>query len=338
VTVADREAASAAGLRRERRAAWRRGVLASPAAPVYGALIVVILLAWLVVTIDGGDFFTDSNIANILQRSIALGIASAGQTVAILVGSLDLSVAQLISLSSLLGAEAMDGSSANVVPAIAVVLAFGAAVGLVNGLVITKLRVNAFIATLGMALILRGYIQDQWDGPGGSVPQDLVSFGHTRIEFFPQAAFLLAAVVAAVWFLLRATRFGYRVYAVGGSEETSKLSGLRTHRTIIAAHVLCSLTAAITGLYLATRLRAGTPTVGTDGGYDLESIAAVVLGGTALTGGRGGVLGTLGGVFILAVLDNVFNQLEVDAFLKDVLRGVIIIAAVAWYARRTGRT
>ena len=95
--------------------------------------------------------------------------------------------------------------------------------------------------------------------------------------------------------------------------------------------------AAITGLFLASRLGAGTPTVGTDGGYDLESIAAVVLGGTALAGGRGGVLGTIGGVFILAVLDNTFNQLEVNAFVKDVVRGVIIIAAVAVYARRSER-
>ena len=137
-----------------------------------------------------------------------------------------------------------------------------------------------------------------------------------------------------VFFLLRSTRFGYRIYAVGGSEDVSKLSGLRTHRTIIAAHVVCSLTAVITGIFLAARLRAGTPTVGTDGGYDLESIAAVVLGGTALTGGRGGVIGTIGGVAILAVLDNAFNQLEFNAFLKDVVRGIIIIAAIAVYARR----
>jgi ribose transport system permease protein len=340
MTVADTETATAPapGPRGGRRAAaWRRGILASPAAPVYGALLVVFVLAWLVVEIDGGDFLTSSNISNILERSVALGIVSAGQTVVILLGSLDLSVAQLISLSSLLGAETMDGKSANVVPAILVVLAFGAGVGLVNGLVITKLRVNAFIATLGMALILSGYIQDQWDGPAGSVPESFVSFSYTRYGFLPQAAILLAAVVAAVWFLLRSTRFGYRVYAVGGSEEVSRLSGLRTHRTIIAGHVLCSLAAAITGLYLASRLEAGTPTVGTDGGYDLESIAAVVLGGTALTGGRGGVLGTLGGVFILAVLDNVFNQLEFNPFLKDVVRGVIIIAAVALYARRQPR-
>jgi ribose transport system permease protein len=146
--------------------------------------------------------------------------------------------------------------------------------------------------------------------------------------------FLLIAVVAVIWFLLQWTRFGYRIYAVGGSEDVSKLSGLRTHRTIIAAHIVCSLTAVITGMFLAARLGAGTPTVGTDGGYDLESIAAVVLGGTALMGGRGSVLGTVGGVFILAVLDNTFNQLEVNSFIKDVVRGVILIAAVAVYARR----
>jgi ribose transport system permease protein len=305
--------------------------------PVYAALVAVFILAWIVVSIRGGDFLTVSNIVNMLQRSVALGIVSAGQTVVILLGSLDLSVAQLISLSSLIAATTMDGSSANVVPAIGLVLLVGAGVGLANGLIITKLQVNAFIATLGTALIIKGLIDNQWDGPAGAVPDSFESLGYTRFGVLPLSIFLLAAVVALIYFVLRFTRFGYRIYAVGGDEDVSKLSGLRTHRTIIAAHVVCSLTAAITGLFLASRLGSGTPTVGPDGGYDLESIAAVVLGGTALMGGRGGVLGTIGGVFILAVLDNTFNQLEVNSFLKDVVRGVIIIAAVAAYARRQGR-
>ena len=117
----------------------------------------------------------------------------------------------------------------------------------------------------------------------------------------------------------------------------AKLSGVRTHRVIIVAHVLCAVAAAITGLFIASRLGAGSPPIATDGGYDLESIAAVVLGGTYLLGGRGGVLGTLAGVFILAMLDNTFNQLEVNAFAKDVARGVIIIAAVAAYSVRWRR-
>jgi ribose transport system permease protein len=323
-----------AASRSERAAAWRVGVLASPAAPVYGALIGIFIIGWIVVTIDGGDFLTVGNIVNMLQRSVALGIVAAGQTVVILLGSLDLSVAQLISLASLLTSTSMDGQQSNVLPAIGLVLALGVGVGLANGLIITKLRVNAFIATLGTALIIDGIIQYNWNGPAGGVPvgfsQDL---GYTRFGVIPMSFFLLAAVAIVIFFMLRSTRFGYRIYAVGGSEDVSKLSGLRTHRTIIAAHVVCSLTAVITGIFLAARLRAGTPTVGTDGGYDLESIAAVVLGGTALTGGRGGVVGTMGGVAILAVLDNVFNQLEFNAFLKDVVRGIIIIAAVAVYAR-----
>jgi ribose transport system permease protein len=320
-----------------RVASWRVGILASPAVPVYAALVAVFILAWIVVSIRGGDFLTVSNIVNMLQRSVALGIVSAGQTVVILLGSLDLSVAQLISLSSLIAATTMDGSSANVVPAIGLVLLVGAGVGLANGLIITKLQVNAFIATLGTALIIKGLIDNQWDGPAGAVPDSFESLGYTRFGVLPLSIFLLAAVVALIYLELRVTPVGYRIYAVGGDEDVSKLSGLRTHRTIIAAHVVCSLTAAITGLFLASRLGSGTPTVGPDGGYDLESIAAVVLGGTALMGGRGGVLGTIGGVFILAVLDNTFNQLEVNSFLKDVVRGVIIIAAVAAYARRQGR-
>ena len=222
-------------------------------------------------------------------------------------------------------------------PAVVAVLALGTVVGLGNGLIITKLRVNAFIATLGTALILQGLIQNRYDGPAGSIGDGFEQLGYTRFGIVPASVFLLVGVVAIVYFLLRWTRFGFRLYAVGGDEEVSRLSGVRTHRVIIAAHVVCSICAAITGLFLASRLGAGTPTVGTDGGYDLESIAAVVLGGTALAGGRGGVLGTIGGVFILAVLDNTFNQLEVNAFLKDVVRGVIIIAAVAVYARRSER-
>jgi ribose transport system permease protein len=335
MTVVDPSGTAAeAGRRPESLAGWRGIARTSPAAPVYGALIGIIVIAWIAVTIHGGTFLTVPNVVNMLQRSVALGIIAAGQTVTILLGSLDLSVAQVISLSSLLAATTMDGKDANVLPAILLVLGVGVVIGLANGLIITKLRVNAFIATLGTSLIIKGLIDNRWDGPDGSVPKSFEDIGYTRFGVIPLSLFLFAAVVLIIFLVLRYTRFGYRIFAVGGSEDVSKLSGLRTHRTIIAAHVVCSLTAVITGLFLASRLGAGTPTVGPDGGYDLESIAAVVLGGTALMGGRGGVIGTVGGVFILAVLDNTFNQLELNAFLKDVVRGLIIIAAVAVYARR----
>ena len=332
VTTRVRQRRRPAGL-----AATRAAISNSPATPVYGALLGVFVIAWVVVAIDGGSFLTVDNVVNMLQRSVALGIVAAGQTVVILCGSLDLSVAYVISLSSLVAAEVMGGEEANLVPGILAVLALGVVVGLGNGLIVTKLRVNAFIATLGTALIIKGFMDNRYDGPAGSIPESFEKLGYTRFGVLPVSVFLLAGVVAAIYFMLRWTRFGFRVYAVGGDEEVSRLSGLRTHRTIIAAHVVCSVCAALTGLVLASRLGSGTPTVGIDGGYDLESIAAVVLGGTALAGGRGGVLGTVAGVLILAVLDNTFNQLEVNAFLKDVVRGAIIIAAVAVYARGSGR-
>ena len=316
-------------------AATRAAIADSPATPVFGALLGVFVLAWVIVAIDGGSFLTVDNVVNMLQRSVALGIVAAGQTVVILCGSLDLSVAYVISLSSLVAAEVMAGEEANLVPGILAVVALGVVIGLGNGLIITKLRVNAFIATLGTALIIKGFMDDRYDGPAGAIPESFETLGYTRFGVIPVSVFLLAGVVAAIYFLLRYTRFGFRLYAVGGDEEVSRLSGVRTHRTIIAAHVVCSVCAALTGLFLASRLGSGTPTVGVDGGYDLESIAAVVLGGTALAGGRGGVLGTVAGVLILAVLDNTFNQLEVNAFLKDVVRGAILIAAVAVYARRS---
>jgi ribose transport system permease protein len=305
--------------------------------PVYLVLAVVFLVCLTVVTIDGGDFLSVGNVRDMLVRSVALGIVAAGQTLVILGASLDLSVAYVISLSSILGAETMQGDGGRILLAIGTVLLFGIGVGLVNGLVITKLRVNAFIATLGVALIIRGYIEANYAGPAGNTAAGFRRLGFESLGPVPLSVILLLTVVAAVWFLLRYSRFGNRLYAVGGDEQVAKLSGVRTHRVIISAHVLCALAAAITGLFLASRLGAGSPLVGQEASYDLQSIAAVVLGGTYLLGGRGGVLGTLAGVLILAMLDNTFNQLEVNAFAKDVARGLIIVAAVAAYSVRWRR-
>ena len=305
-----------------------------PARAVYVALALLVVLGWLLFALDGGQFLSRDNIVGIQQRSAALGIVAVGQTLVILAGSLDLSVAYLISLTSLVAAEIMAGADGGVPGAVAAALAVSAVVGLVNGLIITRLRVHAFIATLGVALILRGALDERYDGPAGSVPESFQHLGYDRIGPVAASALLWAAVAAGAWLLLRRTRLGYRIYAVGGDAEVARLSGVRTERVVVIAHVLCSVCAGIAGLLLASRLGAGAPTVGTDGGYDLESIAAVVLGGTALAGGRGGVAGTVGGVLLLAVLDSIFNQLEVNSFAKDVVRGVVLVAALAIYARR----
>jgi len=309
----------------------------TPTVIVYLALVVLLVVGSVLVGLRGGVLLDQAGLLNIFTRATALGLVAIGQTIVILTGSLDLSVAYLVGLTSLVAAETMAGQNGMIVPGVLVALAVAAGVGLVNGLVITVLKANAFIATLGVALILRGYLEHNYTGPAGDVPRTFQHLGYDRIGPIPVAALLMLAIAGACWWFLTRSRPGYHVYAVGGDIEVARLSGVRTRRTIVTAHVLCSVAAGFAGIYLASRLGSGAPYVGTDAVFDLESIAAVVLGGTLLAGGRGGVVGTIGGVFILATLDTTFDALAVDPFFKDVVRGVVLVTAVALYARRMVR-
>jgi ribose transport system permease protein len=300
---------------------------------VYLALVGLLIIGSIIVGTRGEVLLDQAGILKILTGCTALGLVAIGQTIAVVSGSLDLSVAYLIGLCSLVTAEVMAGQGSMMLPAVLAALGVAAVVGLVNGLVITRLRVNAFIATLGMALILKGLLESRYTGPAGSTTKTFQRLGYDRIGPVPVSFLLLLAVAGGAWWFLARTRPGYHLYAVGGDIESARVSGVRTSRTIVLAHVLCSLAAGATGVFLASRLGSGAPYVGTDAGYDLQSIAAVVLGGTVLAGGRGGVAGTVGGVLILSVLDTVFDDLGVNSFFKDVVRGVIIIVAVALYAR-----
>ncbi|MCC6314895.1 MAG: ABC transporter permease [Thermomicrobiales bacterium] len=312
----------------------RRGFAASDAAPIYGALALVAAISWGAIVLAGGQI----NLANTLVRSVALGLVAVGQTFVILGGSLDLSVAYQVSVTAVMASYIMQGDPNRMWLGVIAVLLIGLAIGCANGLIVTGLRVDPFIATLGSGLILRGILNASFDNFAGAVPKEFQVLGYGALGPLPYAVLLLGVVAAAAWALLRFTRFGHHLYAVGGSQETARLSGVRSARVLIGAHMLCSLGAVLTGLFLVSRLGAGAPWVGPDGNYDLESIAAVVLGGTPLVGGRGGVLGTVAGVLILALLDNLFNQLAVNTFLKEVLRGVIIVAAVAIYTVRSVRS
>ncbi len=306
---------------------------------VYLAMAGILLMGALLVAWRGGNLFSNANLTYMLTRSSLLGFVAIGQTLVILCRSLDLSVGYVVALSSLVAATTMAGDPSRIPLAIVAVVAMAALIGLVNGLVITKLKVNAFIATLGVGLIIKGYLDTQYRGPAGMVPQAFQAFGYTRVGFVPLSTMVMLAVAVAGIFFLRRTRTGYHMYAVGGDREVAWVSGVRADRTIIAAHCLCAIGAGLAGLLVAARFGTGSALV-YDSGYDLESIAAVVLGGTYLLGGRGGIAGTVAGVLILSVLDTVFNVLAVDPFFKNVLRGVIIIVAVAIYARgqRSGKT
>jgi len=312
----------------------RRRVRLDSTVIVYIALIVVIIIGAILVGTVGRNFFSLGSIRDILTGMSVLGLVAVGQTLVVLTGSLDLSVPYVISLSSLIAAETMRGDPNNIAQGVLFALAFAAAAGLANGLVVTKLKVNGFIATLGMGLIIKGYLDTNYKGSAGSVPAEFQFIGATGIGPVPISTIIMLALATMVFVFLKRTRMGHHIYAVGGSVEVSRLSGLRTARPVIFAHVVCSLMAGLAGLLLASRLGVGSPTVGSQGGYDLLSIAAVVLGGTVLAGGRGSIWGTIGGVAIFAVLDSVMSAIQFNPFLKDVVRGVVIVVAVAIYTGR----
>ena len=274
-------------------------------------------------------------IVGLLQRMVGLGIVAVGQTFAILAGSIDLSVANLISVAAVLASFIMQGRSEMMLPAVAAVLAVSATVGVVNGALISRLQVNPLIATLGVGLVLQGLLSASFTNFAGSVPPEFQALAYGALGPAPYSVIGLFVLALLASLLLRATKFGAHLYAVGGNAEGARLAGIRTDLVTIGAHVLCSLCAGMTGLYLASRLRSGAPWIGRDGVYDLESIAVVVIGGTLLAGGRGSVWGTLAGVLLFAVLDASFNMLSVSAYPKLVLRGAIVIAAVAVYTFRS---
>ena len=296
--------------------------------PVYGILVIIFLVSILLDLFFGIDdqlfILNPTILTNILVRSVALGIVAVGQTFVMIGASIDLSVAYTISVTAVGASYLMAGDPNRVWWTVLVLFGVGIVVGILNGTIITKLKVNPLIATLGVGLILKGLLNATFANFAGSVPASFQSFAYDTIGPLPISVLVLFGVVLAGWFILRRTRFGAHLYAVGGSEETARLSGLHTDRILILAHVVCSVTAVLTGLFVVSRLRSGAPWVGTDGLYDLESIAATVIGGTALSGGKGGVWGTLAGVLIFSLLDTMFNQIGIDAYMKQILRGAII--------------
>ncbi len=301
---------------------------------VVAILVVVIVVGAILTALEGRNFFSVGNIRSILTLTSVLGFIAIGQTLVILVGSLDLSVPYVASLTSVLAGGWMAGESANVPKAVVFSLVVAAVIGLVNGLIVSQLKVHGFIATLGVGLIISGYLATNYQGNHGLAPRSFRLIGATQIGPVPVSTLILLGCALAAIVMLRRTRLGHHIYAVGGNESVARMSGIRTSVPVISAQVLCSVLTALAGLLLLARLGVGSPTIGSQGGYDLMSIAAVVLGGTLLAGGKGNVVGTLAGVAIFAVMDNVMGVMQVNPFLRDVIRGVVIIAAVAVYARR----
>ena len=322
---------------RRRRAARPRGARQlDSTALIYLVLVGVIVVSAVLTAMEGRNFFSQGNIWAVLTAMSVLGLIAVGQTLVILVGSLDLSVPYVVSLSTVIAAGGMKGLDSNLSAALVNTLVVCAVVGFVMGVLVSVFDVHGFIASLGVGLIVSGYLATNYQGSHGDASPALELLGRSGIAAVIPTSFIILLVAALlVTLMLRYTRLGHHVYAIGGNRDVARLSGVRTALPVIAVHVLCSLLAGLAGLLLLSRTGVGLPTIGSQGRYDLLSIAAVVLGGTLLSGGKGSVVGTLGGVAIFAVLDNVMGVMQVNPFLKDFVRGLVIVLAVAVYARRS---
>jgi ribose transport system permease protein len=301
--------------------------------PLLALIVMVIAL-----TLLSDNFLTVPNLRNILlQISVNLCL-SIGMTLIILTGGIDLSVGAMLGLAGAVAAGLLKNGF--VLKAFGVVLQFtqfgamvagilvGLALGWFNGIAITRFKLPPFVATLGMLSIARGLTM-LWTG-GFPVTDLGPKFGFIGTGFFfgvPMAVWISAALVVIFYFISRRTTLGRYIYAVGGSEKATAFSGINVNRVKICVYALGGALAAVAGLIVTARLDAADPKAGL--GYELDSIAAVVIGGTSLSGGRGSILGTVLGCLIIGVLNNGLFLLDVSPFWQQVVKGFVILAAVA---------
>jgi ribose/xylose/arabinose/galactoside ABC-type transport system permease subunit len=289
-------------------------------------IFLLLLILLLVGAATAPEFRTAENIANVLKQSAALGVLAIGQNFVIVGGMIDLSVGQLAGLVVVLTADLMQGRPELTMRAILLALALGAGVGALNGWLNNRLRIHPLILTFGMLSVLQGVIFVYTDRSVGLVSPGFRWLGDGTVVGLPVAALLLAAISLGAAFLLHRTRFGHHLMAIGGSEENARRAGIDANRIKLIAFTLSGLSAGIAGILLAGRLGTGYPNAGV--GYELDAIVAVVLGGTALTGGRGTIAGTIAAVLVLGVTSNLLNLLEVSAFMQMLIKGLIVILAI----------
>lgn len=291
----------------------------------YKSLIGLVLLC-IVITIVTPNFLSVSNITNVFTQVSVNAIIAIGMTFVILTGGIDLSVGSTLAISSAVGASIVK-STGNVFLAIIVAAVIGIAVGLINGLLVSKGKLQAFIVTLATMTIFRGATLVFTDGtPISKLPEAFVKIGNGKLGFMPIPVIITIIIAIIAVYALSQTRFGRYLYALGGNEDASRLSGINTDKIKTLVYVVSGFASAIAGVIITSRIGSASPNAGT--GFELDAIAAVVIGGTSLAGGEGTITGTLIGALIIGVLNNGLNLMNVSPFYQSIVKGLVILIAV----------
>jgi ribose transport system permease protein len=295
----------------------------------FGAFVILLIVTAMMSDV----FFTQRNLSNLMRQTVTNGLLSLGMLIVILTGGIDLSVGPIVALTGIMVA----GFSNQGMPlplALLICLGVGAAVGAVNGFFIARFKLQPFIVTLATLGAIRGLVYVYSDIPiTPTDPAFRASLGAGMVGPFPIAALIMLACFPLVWFFLNRTRSGRAIVAIGGNEEAVRLAGINVTWNIFLAYILSGLFAALAGVILASRLGISQPSVGA--GFELDAIAACVIGGAILGGGGGSTFGTLAGVGALGMIDNLLNLFNVQSYYQQILKGVIILVAVL--ARRKQR-
>ncbi|MEQ8489296.1 MULTISPECIES: ABC transporter permease [Marinovum] len=288
-------------------------------------LAVLVLMCGVFATLTD-RFLTVSNFQNVMRNAAPVIIASCGMTTVMIARGLDLSVGSVLAASSVIaGSLAVAGVPLYLAFLLAVL--FGAAVGAVNGVIIAGLAVSPIIVTLGMLNIARGaaYLISPSAILVG-LPSGWSFLGTAKVLGLPMPIVIAGIVVAVFYVMTSYTTFGKRIYAIGGNEEAARLSGINIKRTLLWLYVMCGMTAALAGVVLSSRVGSGDPNIGV--GFELQVIAAIIIGGTSLSGGEGRILGTVIGALIIGVLANGLNLAGVEPFWQFVAQGLVLIVAI----------
>lgn len=304
---------------------------------------ILLIYFFIILLIGTGSFISDrflttSNMVNILRQSIVLGLLAIGQSAVLLTGGMDISqemVARLVGLVVATLFAASDGNPMLILPLLLLGTGIGTILGGLNGLLITRTHAVPFIITFGVSFILRGINLAISTTPIRGIPDAYLTIYDAKIGIVPVNVIVMALVWYLAWLFTTRTRLGRSIYATGGSERIAKLSAIRTNHSVVWVYVLSSGFAALAGLFLLARTGVGDPTAAE--GMTFQAIVASAIGGISLYGGRGSILGTLGGVLLLTLLSNFFNLMQVNIFYQQLLLGAIVLIAVAAYkSKRLG--
>lgn len=291
----------------------------------YKSLIGLILLC-LIITFVTPSFLTVANITNVFTQVSVNAIIAVGMTFVILTGGIDLSVGSTLAISGAIAASVIK-STGNVFLAIIAASIVGILVGFVNGFLIAKGKLQAFIATLATMTIFRGLTLVFTNGtPISKLPESFLNIGNAKLGFIPIPVLITVVVAAISIYVLSQTRFGRYLYALGGNEESAKLSGINTDKIKMLTYVVSGFVSAIAGVIITSRIGSASPNAGT--GFELDAIAAVVIGGTSLAGGEGKISGTIIGALIIGILNNGLNLMNVSPFYQSIVKGLVILIAV----------